>query len=77
MAKDDTIAALKAMEYNLVHSVLLKGTKGVKKVAMRSMTIQKYNEETNGWKFPNAGQHDTHESDTSITDSVWNGNDHY
>lgn len=49
VAKDDTIAALKAMEYNLVHSVLLKGIKGVKKVAMRPMTIQKYNEDVNGF----------------------------
>ena len=49
VAKDDTIAALKAMEYNLVHSVLLKGIKGVKKVAMRPMTIQKYNDDTNGF----------------------------
>lgn len=43
---DDVIAALKAMEYNLVNSVLLKGVKAIKKVAMRPLTTQVYNEET-------------------------------
>lgn len=43
---DDTIAALKAMEYNLINSVLLKGTKGIKKVAMRPVTTDMFNSET-------------------------------
>jgi DNA-directed RNA polymerase beta' subunit/intein/homing endonuclease len=43
---DDTIAALKAMEYNLINSVLLKGTKGIKKVAMRPVTTDMFNNET-------------------------------
>lgn len=36
--KDDTVAALKAMEHNLVHQVLLKGMRGIKKVSMRLKT---------------------------------------
>lgn len=40
---DDAIAALKAMEYNLTHSVLLKGLKGIKKVSMRTKTRKRYN----------------------------------
>ena len=44
--KEDTVAALKAMEYNLVNSVLLKGTKGIKKVAMRPVTTDMFNSET-------------------------------
>lgn len=43
---DDTIAALKAMEYNIVNGVLLKGVKGIKKVAMRPVSSQVYNDET-------------------------------
>lgn len=46
---DDTVAALKAMEYNLVNSVLLKGVKGIKKVAMRSVTLPKFNRETDSF----------------------------
>ena len=35
---EDVIAALKAMEHNLVHQVLLKGMRGIKKVSMRLKT---------------------------------------
>uniref|UniRef100_A0A6C0KWZ7 DNA-directed RNA polymerase n=1 Tax=viral metagenome TaxID=1070528 RepID=A0A6C0KWZ7_9ZZZZ len=42
---DDAIAALKAMEYNLTHNVLLKGLKGIKKVSMREKVRKQYNEE--------------------------------
>lgn len=42
---DDAIAALKAMEYNLTHNVLLKGVKGIKKVSMREKKRKQYNEE--------------------------------
>jgi DNA-directed RNA polymerase II subunit RPB1 len=41
---DDAVAALKAMEYNLVNSVLLKGTKGIKKVSMRPVTTSMFNQ---------------------------------
>jgi DNA-directed RNA polymerase II subunit RPB1 len=40
---DDTIAALKAVEYNLTHNVLLKGLKGIKKVSMRAKKRNVYN----------------------------------
>ena len=40
---DDAIAALKAMEYNLTHNILLKGLKGIKKVSMRLKNYTKYN----------------------------------
>ena len=40
---DDAIAALKAMEYNLTHNVLLKGVKGIKKVSMREKVRKQYN----------------------------------
>jgi DNA-directed RNA polymerase beta' subunit/intein/homing endonuclease len=42
---DDAIAALKAMEYNLTHNVLLKGVKGIKKVSMRDKSRKQYNYE--------------------------------
>ena len=42
---DDAIAALKAMEYNLTHNVLLKGVKGIKKVSMREKKRKQYNED--------------------------------
>jgi len=38
---EDTIAALKAIEYNILHNVLLKGIKGIKKVSMRLKTKSK------------------------------------
>jgi len=40
---DDTIAALKAMEHNLVYQVLLKGMRGIKKVSMRLKTRDERN----------------------------------
>jgi DNA-directed RNA polymerase beta' subunit/intein/homing endonuclease len=46
---DDTIAALKAMEHNIVHGVLLKGVKNVNKMAMRTITSQIYNPETDAF----------------------------
>lgn len=39
---DDSIAALKAIEFNLVNNVLLKGLKGIKKVSMRLKTRNEY-----------------------------------
>lgn len=40
---NDALSALKAMEHNLVHNILLKGLKGIKKVSMRPKSYQKYN----------------------------------
>jgi intein/homing endonuclease len=42
----DAIAALKAIEYNLNHNVLLKGVKGIKKVSMHPKNSSRYNSET-------------------------------
>jgi DNA-directed RNA polymerase II subunit RPB1 len=42
---EDTVAALKAMEHNLVHNVLLKGMKGIKKVSMRLVNRDDYDQE--------------------------------
>jgi intein/homing endonuclease len=42
----DTVAALKAVEHNLIHNVLLKGVKGIKKVSMHPKTITRYNSES-------------------------------
>jgi intein/homing endonuclease len=39
---EDSVAALKAMEHNLVHNVLLKGMKGIKKVSMRMVNHEDY-----------------------------------
>lgn len=38
---DDAIAALKAIEHNIIHNVLLKGIKGIKKVSMHLKTKEK------------------------------------
>lgn len=43
---EDAVAALKAIEHNLIHNVLLKGVKGIKKVSMHPRNSTKYNEET-------------------------------
>jgi DNA-directed RNA polymerase beta' subunit len=42
---DDYISALKAMEHNIVHNILLKGFKGIKKVSMRMKNRHMYNDE--------------------------------
>ena len=42
----DAVAALKAIEHNLIHNVLLKGIKGIKKVSMHPKTSTRYNTET-------------------------------
>lgn len=39
---EDHVAALKALEHNLVHNVLLKGMKGIKKVSMRLVNRDNY-----------------------------------
>jgi DNA-directed RNA polymerase II subunit RPB1 len=43
---EDAVAALKAIEHNLIHNVLLKGIKGIKKVSMHPKNSSKYNPET-------------------------------
>lgn len=47
---EDAIAALKAMEHNLIHNVLLKGMKGIKKVSMHMTTSTVY-DNVNGLGF--------------------------
>jgi DNA-directed RNA polymerase beta' subunit/intein/homing endonuclease len=42
----DAIAAVKAMEHNIVYQVLLKGYKGIKKVSLNKKKYDKYNKET-------------------------------
>lgn len=42
----DEIAAIKAMEHNLVYQVLLKGVKGIKKVSLNKEKYDRYNFET-------------------------------
>lgn len=39
----DAVAALKAVEHNLIHNVLLKGIKGIKKVSMHPRNTTRYN----------------------------------
>ena len=43
----DEIAAIKAMEHNIVYQVLLKGYKGIKKVSLNKKKYGKYNYDTN------------------------------
>lgn len=45
---EDSVAALKAIEYNFIHGIgnsplLLKGMQGIRKVSMRQQNIQRYN----------------------------------
>jgi DNA-directed RNA polymerase II subunit RPB1 len=42
----DELAAVKAMEHNIVYQVLLKGYKGIKKVSLNKKKYEKYNKET-------------------------------
>ena len=48
---DDQLAAIKALEHNIIHQVLLKGYKGIKKVSLNKKKYTKYNYET--FKFDN------------------------
>jgi DNA-directed RNA polymerase II subunit RPB1 len=44
ISNDDAISALKAMEYNILNNVLLKGVKGIKKTSMRTTkNVSMYN----------------------------------
>jgi DNA-directed RNA polymerase beta' subunit/intein/homing endonuclease len=42
----DELAAVKAMEHNIVYQVLLKGYKGIKKVSLNKKKYDKYNNDT-------------------------------
>ena len=44
---NDQIAAIKALEHNIVYQVLLKGYKGIKKVSLNKKKYTKYNYDTN------------------------------
>lgn len=46
--QEDAIAALKAMEHNLIHNVLLKGMKGIKKVSMHMKSSTVYGKDAEG-----------------------------
>jgi DNA-directed RNA polymerase II subunit RPB1 len=43
--EDDAVASLKALEHNLVHNVLLKGVPGIRKIDMRPLSRQEYDDE--------------------------------
>jgi hypothetical protein len=43
---EDMVAALKAIEYNIVHTILLKGVNKIKKVSMRQYNHVRYNLES-------------------------------
>lgn len=45
---EDAIAALKAIEHNLIHNVLLKGMKGIKKVSMHMKSSTVYGKDKDG-----------------------------
>ena len=42
----DELAAVKAIEHNIIYQVLLKGYKGIKKVSLNKKKYEKYNKET-------------------------------
>ena len=46
---NDQLAAIKALEHNIVHQVLLKGYKGIKKVSLNKKKYTKYNYDTNNF----------------------------
>jgi DNA-directed RNA polymerase beta' subunit len=69
---DDTIAALKAVEYNLTHNVLLKGLKGIKKVSMRRKTRKQYITENDQFEKITEWILDT--DGTNLTDILANPN---
>jgi intein/homing endonuclease len=46
---EDTVAALKAVEYNIVKNVVLKGIQGIKKGSIRTVEGKRYNPDTAGF----------------------------
>ena len=47
---EDHITILKAIEYNLIYNMLVKGIKGIKKVSLKSITKQEYDNDENNFK---------------------------
>jgi DNA-directed RNA polymerase II subunit RPB1 len=45
----DEIATIKAIEHNIVHQILLKGYKGIKKVSLDKKKYYRYNDDTNNF----------------------------
>jgi DNA-directed RNA polymerase II subunit RPB1 len=68
----DEIAAIKAMEHNIVHQVLLKGYKGIKKVSLNKKKYSKYNDTTN--KFDNIIEWVLDTDGTNLIDILANPN---
>lgn len=68
----DEIAAIKAMEHNLVYQVLLKGVKGIKKVSLNKEKYDKYNFETQ--KFDNVIEWVLDTDGTNLIDILANPN---
>lgn len=56
---EDMVAALKAIEYNIVHTILLKGVQKIKKVSMRQYNHVRYNAETQKFEKVNEWIMDT------------------
>lgn len=48
--QEDAVAALKAIEHNLIYNVLLKGVRGIKKVSMHIKTRSAYDPETTAFQ---------------------------
>jgi hypothetical protein len=55
---EDVVATLRALEHNLMHNLLLKGLKGIKKVSMhlKNMTAYLRDDGTEGYKFTKSAQ---------------------
>jgi DNA-directed RNA polymerase II subunit RPB1 len=46
---EDTVAALKAVEFNIINNVILKGTDGIRKASIRMIESKRYNAESMGF----------------------------
>ena len=68
----DEIAAVKAMEHNIVYQILLKGYKGIKKVSLNKKKYSKYNYDTN--KFDNIIEWVLDTDGTNLMDILANPN---
>ena len=68
----DEIAAIKAMEHNIVYQVLLKGYKGIKKVSLNKKKYSQYNYDTN--KFDNVIEWILDTDGTNLIDILANPN---
>jgi len=68
----DEIATIKAIEHNIVHQIILKGYKGIKKVSLNKKKYTKYNEENN--KFDNIVEWVLDTDGTNLMDILANQN---